>query len=201
MYLPIQLAGLSSRDLASCCGSRVSRIAWPAAQSSDCTWHLELIWLDGAVWTVRGVPTMTESGHEVGSLRVERTLAQSLPEEFARQNVIPSDLEVASISIGTASEAGVKSDCGISFSDRAGNEWAVVTAPATGAVAVIWPGEAPPATEFLLSVLCGGHSNDHRLLASRGGGLTMRSSRSRFVTQSTWHIQLAMCFAPLRVSA
>ena len=32
-------------------------------------------------------------------------------------------------------------------------------------------------------------------------GLTMRSSRSRFVTQSTWQVQLAMCFAPLRVSA
>jgi len=33
------------------------------------------------------------------------------------------------------------------------------------------------------------------------GGLTMRSSRSRFVTQSTWQVELAMCFAPLRVSA
>ena len=151
MHLPIQLAGLSSRDLASCCGSKVSRIAWPAAQSSDCTWHLELIWLDGTVWTVRGVPTMTESGHEMGSLRVERTLARPLPGEFARENVILNDLEVASISVGTASEAGVRSDCGISFSDRAGNEWTVVTAPATGAVAVIWPGEDPPATEFLLS--------------------------------------------------
>ena len=33
------------------------------------------------------------------------------------------------------------------------------------------------------------------------GGLTSRSSRSRFVTQTTWQIQLAMWFAPLRVSA
>src|SRR5690606_26207840 len=32
-------------------------------------------------------------------------------------------------------------------------------------------------------------------------GLTMSSSRSRFVTQSTWQVQLAMCFAPLRSSA
>src|SRR3546814_8954191 len=30
--------------------------------------------------------------------------------------------------------------------------------------------------------------------------LTMRSSRSRFVPQSTLQIQLAMCFAPLRAS-
>ena len=82
---------------------------------------------------------------------MERTMAQSVPEEFARENVILNDLEVASISVGTASEAGVRSDCGISFSDRAGNEWTIVTAPATGAVAVIWPGEDPPATEFLLS--------------------------------------------------
>lgn len=151
MYLPIQLAGLTTKDLASCCGSKVSRIAWPAAQSSDRTWHLELIWLDGTAWTVRGVPTMTESGHEMGSLRVERTLASLLPGEFVREDVILNDLEVASISIGTASEAGVRSDCGISLSDRAGNEWAIVTAPAAGAVAVIWPGKAPPATEFMLS--------------------------------------------------
>ena len=33
------------------------------------------------------------------------------------------------------------------------------------------------------------------------GGLTSRSSRSRFVTQTTWQVKLAMCFAPLRVSA
>ena len=151
MYLPIKLAGLTSKDLASCCGSELSRIAWPAAQSSDCTWHLELIWLDGTVWTVRGVPTMTESGHEMGSLRVERTLARPLPGEFAREAVILNDFKVASISIGTASEAGVRSDCGITLSDRAGNAWTVVTAPANGALAVIRPGEAPPATEFLLS--------------------------------------------------
>ena len=38
--------------------------------------------------------------------------------------------------------------------------------------------------------------------ASSGcGGLTSRSSRSRFVTQITWQVKLAMCFAPLRVSA
>ena len=33
------------------------------------------------------------------------------------------------------------------------------------------------------------------------GGLTSRSSRSRFVAQNTWQVKLAMCFAPLRVSA
>src|SRR5690606_38854283 len=33
------------------------------------------------------------------------------------------------------------------------------------------------------------------------GGLTSRSSRNRFVTQTTWQVNLAMCFAPLRVSA
>src|SRR3546814_17896998 len=32
-------------------------------------------------------------------------------------------------------------------------------------------------------------------------GLSLRSSRSRFVQQSTWQVPLAMCFAPLRVSA
>ena len=37
--------------------------------------------------------------------------------------------------------------------------------------------------------------------SSACGGLTSRSSRSRFVTQTTWQVQLAMCFAPLRVSA
>src|SRR5690606_31505428 len=31
--------------------------------------------------------------------------------------------------------------------------------------------------------------------------LTVRSSRRRFVTQSTWQVQLAMCFAPLRGAA
>ena len=37
--------------------------------------------------------------------------------------------------------------------------------------------------------------------SSACGGLTSRSSRSRFVTQTTWQVELAMCFAPLRVSA
>lgn len=151
MYLPVQLAGLSIRDLASCSGKRLSRIAWPAGQSSDCAWHLELIWQDGTVWTLCGIPTMTESGHEMGSLRVERSLVGFLPGEFAREDMSFNDEAVASISIGTASEGGVRSDCGILLRDRAGSEWAVVTAPATGAVAVIRPGEAPPATEFLLS--------------------------------------------------
>ena len=32
-------------------------------------------------------------------------------------------------------------------------------------------------------------------------GLTIRSSRRCFVTQSTWQVQLAMCFAPLRSAA
>lgn len=151
MYLPLQLAGLTIKDLVGCSGNKLSGIAWPASQSSDCTWHLELIWQDGTIWTLCGIPTMTESGHEMGSLKVERSLAGSLPGEFAREDVSLNDLEVASISIGTASEAGVRSDCGILFRDQAGSEWAVVTAPATGAVVVIWPGEDSPATEFLLS--------------------------------------------------
>ena len=33
------------------------------------------------------------------------------------------------------------------------------------------------------------------------GGLTSRSSRIRFVTQNTWQVKLAMCFASLRCSA
>src|SRR5690606_30229236 len=37
--------------------------------------------------------------------------------------------------------------------------------------------------------------------SSARGGLTSRSSRSRFVTQTTRQVELAMCFAPLRVSA
>ena len=37
--------------------------------------------------------------------------------------------------------------------------------------------------------------------SSACGGLTSRSSRSRFVTQITWQVKLAMCFASLRVSA
>lgn len=150
MYLPIQLAGLSSRDLRDSRGNYVSRIAWPATQSSDCTWRLELIWQNGTVWTICGVPTMTDSGHEMGSLRIERTLAHLLPKELARKDANLNDVEVASVGIGTASEAGVTSDCGISLSDQGGTEWRIVTAPATGAVAVIWPDQAPPPTEFSL---------------------------------------------------
>ena len=37
--------------------------------------------------------------------------------------------------------------------------------------------------------------------AAAGSGLTSRSSRIRFVTQNTWQVQLAMCFASLRCSA
>lgn len=151
MFLPIQLVGLTSSDLADYRGKKVSRIAWPASQSSDCTWYLELIWMDGTAWTMRSVPTMTESGHEMGSLRVERILARLLPTEFAKEEVSIDDLEIASVRIGTASEAGVRSDCGISLVDRGGSGLAVVTAPATGAVAVFWLGKDPPATEFLLS--------------------------------------------------
>ena len=54
---------------------------------------------------------------------------------------------------------------------------------------------------------CNRHLPGHSRLACAWGGkisecgLTMRSSRSRFVPQSTWQVELAMCFAPLRVSA
>ncbi len=104
--------------------------------------------------------------------------------------------------------------CGISASDRRDSPqgWTYRVGFGAGAVKVL--GRAPQQRGFVrgsgtanllghtwCTVRRRGWTAARSDAGSRCGGLTMRSSRSRFVTQSTWQVQLAMCFAPLRVSA
>jgi hypothetical protein len=147
-HLAIDLVGFPPLGLAAALKKVLKRISWPQAQSSDCTWRLELVWEDGTAWTVQGVPTMTESGHEMGSLRIEASPESGLPQGFRRLELDSCGLVVSSCRMASVHEENVTSECAIALSDDAGSGIVIATAPATGAVALWRFGDQVPKTEF-----------------------------------------------------
>lgn len=146
--LSIKLTGFGPAGLLGVLHKAVKRVSCPETQSAECTWRLEIIWEGGTAWTVQSVPTMTESGHEMGSLRIEESPESSLPQGFRRTDLDPGGLVVASCRIASASESGVTSDCAIALLDDANTGLVIATAPAPGAV-VLWGwGHPAPRSEF-----------------------------------------------------
>lgn len=84
IYLPIDFVGFGQHAIECAVGQGLKSINWPEGQSSECAWRLEIVWANGKAWVVRGVSTLTESGHEIGSLRVEELSESSLTEDFRR---------------------------------------------------------------------------------------------------------------------
>ena len=69
-------------------------------------------------------------------------------------------------------------------------------------LALLAPGcQAKLSGKTCCTVLRKGWAVAGRAQVPGSGGLTSRSSRIRFVTQNTWQVKLAMCFASLRCSA
>lgn len=146
--LPINLVGFNSDSLKGTIGRSLKGISWPETQSSECAWRLELLWGGGQTWVVQSVPTMTDSGHEMGSLRIEKVSGSSLGENFRRSSLSFSDFTLGEVKIASASESGVISDCAIALIGIDGMRLVVATAPAPGAVALLQPGKPHPKTEF-----------------------------------------------------
>lgn len=94
---------------------------------------------------------MTDSGHEMGTIRIEQLPESSLPKSFDRTVLQPDGFTVAGIKIATASEGGVESDCAVALASDDGREFIVSTAPPPGAVVLIQPGQPCDRTEFLTS--------------------------------------------------
>lgn len=147
-HLSIDLVNFSPPGLEGTIGKALKCVSWPHRQSSKCTWQLEIIWDDGAVWTVRSKPTMTESGHEMGALQIEGSHESSLCPDSIRAILPIDDFVLAGYRIASASENDVISDCAISLIDGGGRELVITTAPASGAVSLCRWGEPWPKTEF-----------------------------------------------------
>lgn len=151
--LPINLVGFGPDSLRCTIGHSLKCISWPESQSSDCTWRLEVFWGRGETWIVQSVPTMTETGHEMGSLRIEKLSDLSFGQDSRRASLSFGDFTLHRIQIASASESGVISDCAIALIGVDGRQLVIATAPAPGAVALVHPGKAHPKTEFAESSL------------------------------------------------
>lgn len=147
-YLSIDLVNFGSAGLGSVIGKTLKHISWPERQLLECTWRLEIVWEGGTAWTVQSVSTMTESGHEMGSLRVEESFETSLPQDFRRLASHLDGFALAHCRIASASESGVTSDCAIALIDDADRELVIATAPSSGAVTLWRRGQPWPRTEF-----------------------------------------------------
>ncbi len=89
-----------------------------------------------------------------------------------------------------------------------GNRWIQGVASFIGilkisGILVFGPNSSPASLQVLPAVSALGSNNRMRSrLTSQGSSrITTRSSRNHFVPPNTWQVKLAMCLAPLRVSA
>ena len=146
--LSIQFEERFGTGLERALGRRIQTISWPQGQSAACTWNLELEWDDGEAWTMRSLPQMTDSGHEMASLVIVESRITDLPDEFQREQMIPRDFYVTRIFVGVAEECGVRSECALRLSSKDGQDLVIATAPASGAVGAWDPRDPPPRTEF-----------------------------------------------------
>lgn len=148
MQLPINLVGFKQIGPSGALGKTLIRMSWPSGQSLECAWRLELSWENDEVWIVQGQPTMTDSGHEMSSIRVEELPCSSLPEGFRRDAIDLKGFVLRDIQVASAMEDGVKSDCAIALFSTSGERVVMATAPAPGAIAVQIGGGHLPKTEF-----------------------------------------------------
>lgn len=146
--LPIDLVGFGAAGPFGIFPRVIKRLSCPEGQLAECTWRLEVVWEGGAAWTIQGAPTVTGSGHEMGSIRIEESPESELPRGFSRVDLGQSGLVVSSLWVARAAECGVTSDCAIALLDRSNSGIIVATAPAPGAVVLWMWGCAPPRTEF-----------------------------------------------------
>ena len=136
IQFPIKLIGFDQSGLSAAVGKTLTRISWPLGQSLECTWRLELLWDEGETWIVQGQPTMTDSGHEMSSVRVEKLSRSSLPEGLRRDSIELKGFVLRGIQVASALEAGVNSDCAVALHSTFGEVVVIATAPAPGAVTV-----------------------------------------------------------------
>lgn len=147
-HIALELVGFGPLGLKSAVGKTLKRISWPTTQSNECTWRLEVIWEGQVAWTITATPTLTESGHEMGSLRIEESPECSLPQDFRRRTSHFDDFVLEDFRVASAFEGGVATDCAISLGGAMETRLMIATAPAPGAVAFWENGRSGPKTEF-----------------------------------------------------